>query len=308
MKKSNAIGYIELSLAQFSIGINIILGKLLGSTYPICSLLALRFLIGFIIIAVYLQLSSSRTIYSEIKELSRYDWVLLFLQALCGGFLFNIFTLYGLQYTTATATGIVNSAVPALVAIFSFFLLKEALTKRKASAIVLTIIGILLLSLGNASSGSESAGLFGLFLVSLAIIPEALFTIFAKMIKKPLNSFTTAMFINLCNALMFFPLALNDEWILFSNASLMEWLQILLYGISGGILFFVFWYRGLAHTTANTAALFMGVMPVATSILAYLFLQETLSGFDVLGMLCVMISIFIGTSQRPFRNYLLKTT
>jgi drug/metabolite transporter (DMT)-like permease len=289
------IGYIELSLAQFCLGINIVLGRILAPTCPILLLLSIRFLIGFGIIAIYLYFRSATQVYQEVKGLQKGDWIVLFLQALCGGFLFNTLTLYGLQYTSATTASIVNSTIPAFVALFSFFILKEALTKHKVFAISLAIIGILLLSIGNATLPTSAIDLLGILCIFLAIIPGALFIVLGKMLKTSVNVLTVTAFINLFNTLLFFPLAFNRGLTLFINHSYTTWFQIFLYGISGSILFFIFWYRGLVRVTANTAALFVGIMPISTTILAYFILDESLSGFEVLGMCCVVVSIFIGT-------------
>jgi drug/metabolite transporter (DMT)-like permease len=292
------IGYVELSLAQLCLSVNIILGKMLAPIYPIVGLLALRFLIGFSILAFYLAFNLTE-IYSEIKKMKKTEWVILSLKALCGGFLFNILTLHGLQYTTATATGIVNSTIPAFVALFSFLILKEVLTKRKMLSIGLTVFGILLLSIGDIAAPAENE-LYGLCFVSLAVIPASLFIIFSKMINASLKPLSAVMLMNLINTFLFLPLAFQEEWIIFSAASILEWLKILIYGISGSLLFFVFWYRGVARTTASTAALFIGITPISTSLFAYFFLPEPLSIFDLFGMLCVIVSIFIGALQPSF--------
>lgn len=294
---SSRIGYLQLSLAQVCLGINIILGKILTSTYPFLQLLALRFLIGFIIIAFWLCYRFSTQDYEEIKGLPKRAWIILFLQALCGGFLFNLLTLYGLQYATATVTGIVHSTLPAFVAFFSYIILNETLTSRKIFSILLTVIGILLLTVDNITILSDPTGLLGLCVVFLAIIPGALFIVFSKMMVRSLQPFTTTALINLFNAVLFFMLVFNQQWTVFFNASLIEWGRILLYSGSGSVLFFIFWYKGLARTTASTAALFIGIMPISTSVLAYFFLEEMISWCEILGMLCVLLSIYVGALQ-----------
>ena len=300
MKKLDLrIGYVELSLAQICLSINIIFGKMLAPVYPIAGLLALRFFIGFSIIALYLVLPSTTEIYSEIKRMRKTEWVILFLKAVCGGFLFNVLTLYGLQYTTATQTSIVHSTLPAFVALFSFLILKEVLTKQKLFSIGLCVFGILLLSIKNAAIPDESE-LYGLFFVFLALVPASLFTIFSKMINTSLKPLTAVMLMNLINTFLFLPLMLREECALFYTASVLEWLKIFIYSVSGSLLFFIFWYRGVARTTASTASLFIGITPITTSLFAYCFLQEPLSIFELFGMLSVMASIFIGTLQPSF--------
>jgi drug/metabolite transporter (DMT)-like permease len=294
--KKLSVGYLELSLAQCCIGINIILGKTLIPEIPIFALLLLRFTLGFILIGIYQLFGKFSLVRTELSALSAKDMLIIFAQALCAGFLFNVLILYGLEHTTATVTGIINSAVPALVAVFSFIILREKLTLRIGIAILLCIIGIAVLGLGKAMpTDSNQHELLGILLVLAAIVPEALFTVLAKLLKKPPSVLTTTLLINFFNMILFIPFAINVEWNQVKNASLLTISQIFLYSLTGGILFFVFWYRGLARTSANTAALFMGVMPISTCILAYFALNEILGWDDLIGMILVIISIIIGT-------------
>ncbi len=298
MNKTTLTGYLYLSIGQFCIGANIILGKFLMDSIPICALLFIRFSIGFILPICFGGLKQFSNSLQEVKMLQSSEWLNLFLQALCAGFLFNVFTLSGLQYTTATTAGIINSGVPALVAVFSFFILKERLSKEKIVAILLCIVGIFVLSVGKSDRIEPSHHqVWGIFLVFLAIIPEALFTILAKLLKSPISSRAKTLLANGFNALLFIPLALTNNMHTLFELSALHWLLIVTYAL-GSIFFFTFWYQGLKHISANTAALFMGVMPISTTLLAYLFLNETLTLYDSLGMLFIMSSLFLGTYQR----------
>jgi len=288
------LGYFELTLAQFCIGVNIILGKILIDTIPMTSLLLFRFIIGFILMTLFLGLTHNIT-KQDFPKLTKYTVFLIFIQGLCGGFLFNIFTLWGLHYTTANAAGIINTAVPALVTLFSIWILKEVFNLQKGLAITLSILGILVLSLGKTQTGQGLSSLLGIGLVTLAIIPEALFTIFAKLSKNPPSPWVTTALINFFNILLLLPLLLFEPIFLLTDLNLKQGLQILLYGVSGGIGFFAFWYRGLKYVNANTAALFMGIMPISTCLLAYIFLNEPMLITDYLGMFFVLISIVVGT-------------
>lgn len=290
-------GYLELTLAQCCIGVNIVLGKILIPETPIFPLLLIRFALGFAIIGIYQLFGNLPLVRTELKALSNKDWLIIFAQALCGGILFNILVLYGLEHTTATATGIINSALPAIVAIFSFLILRERLTLRIAVAILLCAAGIAVLGLGKAiPTDSNQNELFGMALVLLALIPEALFTVFAKLIKKPPSALTTTLLIHFINTLLFIPFVISVKWDPIIHANAITLLQIFLLGLSG-VLFFVFWYRGLTVVSASTSALFMGIMPISTCILAYFCLNEVLSWDDLLGMTFVIVSIVVGTRR-----------
>lgn len=291
------IGYSQLTFAQIWLALNIILGKFLAPVFPIFSLLALRFTLGFVLIAFYLILTYAQESKAELKSLQKRDWIILGLQALCGGFLFNALTLYGLQFATATSAGIINSTIPAFVALFSFLILKEVLTKRTVFSILLTVVGILTMTAGKTTLSFSTDELFGICILFLAIMPASLFTIFAKMTKVSFNPLLTTAMVNFINIFLFVPFALQENHSALLDASTASWVNIVMYSISGSVFFFFFWFKGLKHVPANLSALFIALTPVFTAVFAAMLLNERLSWFDLIGMLCVLGSLVIGTLQ-----------
>jgi len=67
-------------------------------------------------------------------------------------------------------------------------------------------------------------------------------------------------------------------------------------------MFFLLWYRGLTKINANTAALFTGVMPVSTTILAFVFLKEPIHTSAIIGMLLIIAAIFVGCKKTLFKQ------
>jgi len=301
-KKDYAIGYTELTLAQCCVGINVISGKFLIGFFPIFLLLAIRFAIGFtgmlaIARAKSIQLS---IIYHNFMSLSHKDKLLLIFQAACGGFLFNVLILYGMKTTSATNAGIISSITPIMIFILAAVFLHEKINLQKGFAIVIVMAGLLILNIGK-TTGSMEGALLGNFLVLLAVIPEALFTILSKSVGKKITEMEAVILVNLFNLILFIPFAvyaMTDFHPKDINSSVYG--QLLIYGISGGMMFFLLWYRGLTKINANTAALFTGVMPVSTTILAFIFLNEPISNNEIIGMLLVISAIFVGCKKHFF--------
>lgn len=295
-KKDYAVGYTELTLAQCCVGLNVISGKFLIGFFPIFVLLAIRFAIGFagmMAIARFKGIGFLNT-YHNFMSLTSKDKLLLFFQAACGGFLFNVFILYGMKTTSATNAGIISSITPIMIFILAAIFLREKITSQKVLAIIVVVAGLVVLNMGN-TSGSMEGALIGNLLVLLAVIPEALFTILSKSVGKKISEMEAVILVNLFNFILFIPFALfslKDFHPTHIGANI-YW-QVLLYGITGGIMFFLLWYRGLTKINANTAALFTGVMPVSTTLLAFIFLNEPISNSAIVGMILVIIAIFIG--------------
>jgi drug/metabolite transporter (DMT)-like permease len=302
-KKDYAIGYTELTLAQCCVGLNVISGKFLIGFFPLFVLLAIRFAIGLVGMLAVARFNNIRTlnVYRNYMSLTLKDKMLLIFQAACGGFLFNVFILFGMQTTSAISAGIITSITPIMIFILAAAILREKINLQKYIAIAMVVIGLIILNTGKAS-GSMTGELFGNFLVFLAVIPEALFTILSKSVGKKISEMEAVILVNFFNLLMFIPFAaysLSE----FHPATISAGIygQLVIYGITGGIMFFLLWYRGLTKISANTAALFTGVMPVSTTVLAYLFLSEPLHINDIIGMLLVIAAIFVGCKRKSTR-------
>jgi len=301
-KKDYAIGYAELTLAQCCVGINVISGKFLIGFFPIFLLLAIRFAIGFIGMLAIARMKSIQysNIYHNFMSLSSKDKLLLLFQATCGGFLFNVLILYGMKTTSATSAGIITSITPMVIFILAAVLLHEKINFQKGLAIIIVMIGLVILNAGK-TSGSMEGALLGNFLVLLAVIPEALFTILSKSVGKKITEMEAVILVNLFNLILFIPFAAYTIIDFHpTNISASVYGQLLIYGISGGIMFFLLWYRGLTKINANTAALFTGVMPVSTTVLAFIFLNEPISNSEIIGMLLVIAAIFVGCKKTSF--------
>jgi drug/metabolite transporter (DMT)-like permease len=310
IKKEDAIGYTELTLAQCCVGINVISGKFLIGFFPIFLLLAIRFAIGFSGMLAIARMKKIRyfSIYHHFMSLTLKDKLLLLFQGACGGFLFNVLILYGMKTTSATSAGIISSITPIMIFILAAVFLNEKINLQKIGAIVIVMVGLFILNIGKTSDTMNET-LFGNFLVLLAVIPEALFTILSKSVGKKISEMEAVIVVNLFNLILFIPFAMMSMTNFHpSSINVRVYGQLFIYGISGGILFFLLWYKGLTKINANTAALFTGVMPVSTTVLAFIFLNEPISHSEIIGMFLVIIAIFVGCKKHFFGYQLKQTT
>lgn len=295
-KKGLTRSYMGLILAQCCVGLNVTIGKLLTDFFPVFLLLTMRFAIGLIgtVAVAYMQKLTVKTIHRRFIGLTKKDKLLLFLQAMCGGFLFNILVLYGMKATSAVSTGIITSITPVAILIFSALFLREKITLQSVYTILIVVFGLIVLNVGKGPLVFEKMFL-GNLLVLLAVVPEAFFIILSKLIGKKLAESEAVVLINLFNFLIFLPFTLCEfkTWNI-GKISFNVYGQLLIYGISGGVLFFLLWHRSVAKVTAHTAALFTAFMPISTVFLAMVLLNEPIHLSDIVGMILIIIAIFVG--------------
>ena len=298
MKHAILIGSAVLCLAQLGISINVVTTKFLLDTMPMFMVLSCRFFVSTVLLGLLLKFSGTPFAdpHHPQKKLTKQDWVLTILEGICGAFLFNLFFAWGLQHTTATAAGIVGSTLPAIIAICAAWMLKEQLQTAKIVGLVIAMLGILIINIDHIGGESTNAGhsFFGDLLVFVAMFPEAWYSIIRRKLAHRVTALGSAFLANLVGFVTLFPCALITGTFEFRMLEGWEAGLIAIAG-SSALIFFWGWGWGLRFIPASTAAIFGGIMPLGTTILAVLFLGEIIHWYDAIGMLLVLISIPIGT-------------
>lgn len=297
------MAYVWLIVAEFAVGMSVVCGKFVSDYMHAYMFIGGRFLISSAILgtAMLSSRASVVSIHHPKGRLSPQEWRLLILQGLTGGMLFNVLFYFGVSYTTATSAGIIGSTLPAMIAVCAYFMLKEAFNLRKIVALGFAILGTLIITLDNPDVGdavSENilGGYFGDILVFIAMFPEALYTIFGKMLGNRVTALGAATFINIFSLTALLPFffygVYQTDMTMMTD---MAWVALVVGGLSG-VTFFWSWSKALVcGVSVTSAALFGGLMPVFTALIAYLVLDETFSVYSAMGMICVFFSIGIGS-------------
>ncbi len=292
-------GYLNLAVAQTVVGVNAVIGKYLANEVPLFIFVCGRFLIGSVILLWAFKLSKepmlTPTYAHEQNKLSSKEWLWLIAQALTGGLLFNLLFFGGLCFTTASSAGIISSTLPAMIAICAWVFLKESLSTRKILAIILAVLGIFIISLDNGSGASSGQGNFlGDALILLAMFPEALFTIFGRLLGKRVQPLASAAIVTTICWLSTIPFGVYDL-VTKADYGLSLWhIVLILFSGASTVIFYYCCNKGLAVVQAGISAVFGSLFPVSATILAWLFLDERLGMYDFIGMVVILTSIVVG--------------
>lgn len=293
------LGYAALAIGQASIGVNVVTSKYLLSEVSAPFLLLCRFFISsacFLVIISTPKMTLKHPDHPE-RKLTRKDWSLAILQGLLVGALFNVLFLAGLSYTSAASAGIISSSLPAIITLFAVLFLKERLTQKKLIALGLAMAGIALMSLTAPESAKLERHILGDFLIFLAMFPEASYSIINKLLFKRMTALGAVAVANTVSFISVIPLwVFSTQPVVISTLSANTWGLLLLTGVSS-LLFFWLWAWAVTLVPASTAALFGGVMPISTLLLAVIFLNELIFWPDLLGMGLIFISIGLGTHK-----------
>jgi drug/metabolite transporter (DMT)-like permease len=185
------------------VGTYVALSKPLTAAIPVFVLAFLRFAIAAVAMVPWTLPARAE------PRLSRTEHRLFFVMSFFGNFLFSICMLYGVSMTTATAAGVILATLPAVVALLSWLVLRERLSRRVMLAVALAVGGIALLQLARpAGESTRGATLLGNLLMFGAVVCEAIYVIVAKRLAVTRTPLRVSALINVWGLVLITPFGL----------------------------------------------------------------------------------------------------
>jgi drug/metabolite transporter (DMT)-like permease len=292
-----SVGKIYLTVAFILAGSSVVVARYVsGNLQP--------FTITFMSLAfasITALLFRGKSIFSTVLKLSKRHWIILFLQALFGIFLFRVFLTFGLKYTSAIEAGIVIGTTSAITAVFARFILKDHFNKNSLLGILFTSIGVLVLQgFPFKMDTFDKSHLLGNLLVIGAASSEALFTTLSRKAHidtkedYKLNPFVQSGIVSiialiLCTIPMLFENPYSDLTVLPIDG----WIALIWYGTIVTVIAFACMFTGAKHCDGYTIAAFTGLIPMSALILSIVILKEVVTINKIIGCCLIIISIII---------------
>jgi len=183
---------------------------------------------------------------------------------------------------------LLNYLGPVFTAILSPIILKERIERASVAALLMSILGIYLISheeLLNGASGDILGIIYGL----LAGLSYAGFIIVSKRLRKEQSSLTTAfysyVFAAIFLAAMSRPMA--------PSLSTMEWTLLLILSSVNTCSAVTLYLYGLAMVEAHKAVVLTYLEPLSAAIMGAIFLGQLLGPIDILGGALIVVSGYI---------------
>ncbi len=288
----NILGKGSLTAAFLLAGSSVISFKLLMGQLGIFTMISLSLVLSILIVFPFYY----RQLLFTCKCLTRKEWFMICLQALLGMFLFRLFILTGLKYTSAGEAGLLLGTTPAITCCLAYFVLKEKLTYKAIAGILCVILGMISLQDGHVVAYSLDH-LLGNMLILCAAACESAFNIFSRKssidrssIKiRPMIRTILVCFIVLvpCTILALFEFPLTSLRLLDTSG----WLALIWQGLFVTIVAYFCWFTGIRYCTASTAAAFSGFMPLSSVLLSVFILNEHLTMKIVLAGVAIIVGV-----------------
>lgn len=186
---------------------------------------------------------------------------------------------------------------PAFIMIFSAFLFKERLTKRKITAIAITVFGCFLVS-GILTPGAV-VSLPGVAAGILSGLCYGLYSIFGRYGVEKYDTLTVTFYTFLL--VTFASLPFSALTTISGCISYASWVfpVLLLFGPVTCLIPYLTYTAGLAGTETGTAGILATIEPVVSTILSVLIFRETMNWQKVVGIILILSSVLIVNLHLP---------
>ena len=248
-------------------------------------------------LALAIMLAFSSRIFLSQRAIVYRERRFIIIQGLLGVTGFNSLIYLAVQTTTAVNAVLINSCVPILIALCSLVLFKEPLSRRQWAGILVSLSGVaLIIVAGDLRSLVGLEFNRGDMLVLCAGLAWALYSVNLKRFPADLHPFSYLMGIMIAGVLGILPFYLVELRMGFGLSVNGPTLITIVYvAIFPSVLAFIFWNRAVRDIGANRAGIFIHLMPVFSSIMAILFLGESIELFHLQGIGLVFAGIFLAT-------------
>jgi len=238
---------------------------------------------------------------------AKLDWkkdIILFLAlSLSGITLLYLLQFYSLKFVTSTVGSILISLNVVFTALLSSAFLKEPMTRRKLSGVLLAFAGaIVLATQGKLTFQPSSFQPIGVLAMIGAAFCWATYSILSKSVLDRYSP-TTATSVAFCLGTLFLvPFAVAESSLRpLTNASWVAWLSILYLALPSSAIAYLLWNYMLTKVDVTKLAVSLYAIPIPTAIFSYLFLHEAITQSVLFGGALVISGICLTESSRNMK-------
>jgi len=253
------------------------------------SMLLLRMAFSFpfyVIIALFWKTSKQNTSFKKVDVF----WIVFF--GFVGYYLASLFDFIGLEYIKASLERVILFIYPTIVLLLNRIFFKKRITKKQLFAIALTYIGIVITFSRELSISGNNTYIGGFFVI-LSAITYASYLVGSGWLIPKFGVLKFTSYAMLVSCLCVF---VHYAFVFETNIFALEW-QVYILGaliaIFATVIPSFLVSESIKIINASNFAIVAGIGPISTIVLAMIFLNESLTGLQIIGTLLVIFGIFL---------------
>lgn len=235
------------------------------------------------------------------QELTREQTRQVFFLALLEPGIYFFLEAYGLKLTLASTASVLISTIPIFVVLLEAFWLKVRVSPREVGLILLSLLGVSLLLTAGGWDRAFGGTFLGNLLILGAAFSASLYTIVARKLMAAVDALTVTRWQAVYATVFYFPFALGAYALggkLPTNPQ--PWLATVYLGLACSFGAYFLLNYALSRLRASFVSAFSNLIPVVASLLAVVFLGESLSAQQIVGAAIAVAAITALTlTHRP---------
>ena len=273
---------------------NAIVGRMFYEELPPFQLAFWRWILAGLLILIVMR----PPLKQDWPMIWRHKWTLVFIGTFGIG-CYNTLQYAALNYTTATNVGLIQTAMPVLVAILDRLVYRSHTSWLQSIGMGLSTLGIMvIIAQGDLSRLLDLSINIGDFYMVLAILTYGIFSVSLRAAPQ-LNQWSFLFVLFVVGALELLPFQLweysQGARMVINEATILAMIYIV---IGPAFLAYKFFTSAVATLGPNRAGVFFYWLPIAAAGLAVPLLGEPLYSYHFVGFVLVVLGLRFGLTSR----------
>lgn len=284
-------GLIYGFLSSFVWALSFAFMKKLDGVYSAYEIVFYRYFFAAIIF-MFITFMAKEKLFPNKKDLGN-----VLVSSLFGITLFSLLSIVSMNWLSTSILGMLNGTIPAITLLIEKFWYKKRLTNNMKVSLLLSLSGIILMSI--------PLGFGEIIGYALALLALFLWVIYSFMISNLTNSYSDIQlmgFQNFYGSIVLLPFV----FIYYGKSSFIKLLEfevlavMLFLSIVITALGYLLYLKGNKLIGVAKMSLLLNLIPVFSLLAGYFMYQEEISGQKIIGLILVISSIFLMTPGYSF--------
>ena len=227
------------------------------------------------------------------------DWKWLLGLGLLQPCLYFMLEVKALQFTSSGQAGTVAALAPLFVALLAWIWLKERMGLNGILGLLLSLTGVVLLSLGASHQQSAPDPLLGNSLQLLAMLCVALYMVILKRLSSRYDTWWLTGSQNLLGVLFFVPGLITAPEGTLSAAPAEAWYSVIYLGGLVSLGGFGLYNMAMRWLPASQAAMSINLVPLVALLMGWIWLGEALTPLQLVAALAIFGGVLLGQWTKP---------
>ena len=242
-----------------------------------------------------------------IFEIFKINWKIICILSIFGVSIFNSFMNIALTSSSVISSSLMPSFAPSLIIIFSLIFFNSKISYLQCIGVFVSFIGFLnIIIRGNILNLGSLDFVIGDIWMLGCVACWAFYSVMLKKMPKEIDNISFLFLIFFIGNIFVLPFyifesSVNNSFFLNEKYS---FLLVLYVGIGPALISFLLWIKSIKIIGASKSGLFLNLIPIFSSLISIIFLNEIIKLFHIVGALLIFLGIYIVNKEKlDEKNY-----